>query len=110
VIDWTGSCWRRCRKRRAPQKSLDRHKGFRCGHFLRSILALAETRDRTRKIFEREVQGKTYMPTTGGVIRSAAGNRRRAAYQPRGSMCGSRGSSGAIDRHSWTVIRGIRMA
>ena len=33
-------------------------------HFLRSVLALTETRGRTHEIFEREVQDKTHMPTT----------------------------------------------
>ena len=42
-----------------PKKRLDGHGAFRCGHFLRSILALAEIRGGTRGNFEREVQAKT---------------------------------------------------
>ena len=44
---------------RAAKKRLDGHGAFQCGHFLRSILALAEIRGGTRGNFEREVQGKT---------------------------------------------------
>ena len=56
AMGWTGSCRRRCRKRLA-EESLDRHVAFRCGHFLRSVLAPAETRGHCRGNFAREVAG-----------------------------------------------------
>ena len=52
-------CEQTAAKARAAKKRLDGHGAFRCGHFLRSILALAEIRGGTRGNFEREVQGKT---------------------------------------------------
>ena len=61
----------RCQTRRAAKKRLDGHGAFRCGHFLRSILALAEIRGGTRGNFEREVQGKTHsLPPPGNSDQS----------------------------------------
>jgi hypothetical protein len=55
----------RCQAR-AAKKRLDGHGAFRCGHFLRSILALAEIRGGTRGNFEHEAQGKTHsLPPPG---------------------------------------------
>jgi hypothetical protein len=59
-----------CQTQRSAKKSLDGHGAFQCGHFLRSILALAETRGDIRGNFRVRGAGQDPRLLPSGDLRN----------------------------------------
>jgi hypothetical protein len=96
-MGWTGSCWRRCRKRRAVKKASTDTGLSNVGISYDQSSRWQKLAAVPEEIFVRGVQDKTHMPTTTGLIRAGAEPKQRPAADGRGC---TGAPNGAIPRHA----------